>query len=223
MPVALSRQIEYWLQEYAPEADIKLMPLALTREQVQQYQLPRVPIKESDLRKAGFEERYGEGAVELDALEALYPGTLATIVHAALAPYLDDTLAERFGETAEDAQADAEARWLEQTEGLRDQLTQILDEAQTIYGRYQQELERLHEAIEQELAPLREALVEVERGVKRAMEAFDPELPERPEAEEVCEDDTTWLFDSQRTYAEQLRAYKDHNNGTHQEEEEAEC
>jgi hypothetical protein len=48
-----------------------LTPLALTLAQVQQYRLPRIPIKESDRRKPGFEDTYGEGAVELDALEAL--------------------------------------------------------------------------------------------------------------------------------------------------------
>src|SRR5262249_58872694 len=109
--VALARQIEWWLQEYAPEADIKLSTLALTREQVQQYQLPRVPIKDTDLRKTNFEERHGEGAVELDALEALHPGVLADLVREALAPYHDDTLAERLYDTPDDAQAAAEAQW----------------------------------------------------------------------------------------------------------------
>jgi hypothetical protein len=52
----------------------------LTREQAQQFNLPRIPIKESDLRRKGFEERNGEGAVELDALEALHPGELASLV-----------------------------------------------------------------------------------------------------------------------------------------------
>ena len=70
MPVAVAHQIEFWLQDYTPGADINLTPLALTRDQVITYQLPRIPIKESDARKAGFEERYGAGAVELDALEA---------------------------------------------------------------------------------------------------------------------------------------------------------
>lgn len=218
MPVALSRQIEYWLALYAPDADIKLTPLALTRAQVQAYRLPRVPIKDSDLRKADFEERHGEGAVELDALEALYPGTMAAIVRAALDPYLDATLEARCAETAEEAQVEAADRWRERTEDLRDQLAQIRDEAQTIFGRYQQELERLHAALELELAPLREALGALEFDVKRTMEAFDPDLPERPAAEEVCDDDTPWLYDSERTYAEQLRAYKSHSNGTHDEE-----
>ena len=74
MPVATARQIEYFHEKYAPDIEIKLIPLALTREQVIEYELPRTPIKESDRRKRGFEDRNGEGAVELDALEALHPG-----------------------------------------------------------------------------------------------------------------------------------------------------
>ena len=89
MPVAVARQIEFWLQDDAPSADIKLTPLALTRDQVITDQLPRIPIKESDVRNAGFEERYGAGAVELDALEALYPGTLADLVREAIESYRD--------------------------------------------------------------------------------------------------------------------------------------
>jgi hypothetical protein len=216
MPVAMARQIEYWLQEYAPDAALKLQTLALTRAQVQHYQLPRVPIKESDARKAGFEERHGEGAVELDALEALYPGTLASIVRAALDPYLDATLAERYDETAEEAQREAADRWQEETAALREALDLIRDEAQTIYGRYQAALERLQTALEQELTPLREALGALERDVRRGMAAFDPELPAWPAAAEACDDDVTpWLYDSARTYWEQLRAYKQHSNGTH--------
>ncbi len=91
MPVAVARQMEFWMQDYAPGADIMLTPLALTRDQVITYQLPRIPIKESDARKAGFEERYGAGAVELDALEALYPGVLADLVRDAIEPYRDMT------------------------------------------------------------------------------------------------------------------------------------
>jgi hypothetical protein len=222
MPVALARQIEFWLHEYAPEADIKLTTLALTREQVQHFQLPRVPIKESDLRKAGFEDRYGAGAVELDALEALHPGELAELVREALALYVDDTLQERLEETAEAAQAAAAARWLAHTQPWRTKLAEIQEAAAEIYGRFQQELERLHEALEQELAPQRTALHDLQGTVIRAMNAFQPDLLERPQAAVVPEDASTWLYDSQRTYADQLRAYKVHCNGT-PTEEETEC
>jgi hypothetical protein len=103
MPVAVARQLEFWLPQYAPGADIKLTPLVLTREQVIAYRLPRTPIKDSDLRKTAFEGRYGEGAVELDALEALFPGELGRIVRGAVAPYRDETLAERLFEAEEEA------------------------------------------------------------------------------------------------------------------------
>src|SRR4029453_2404048 len=79
MPVAVARQLDFLASQDVPEADIKLTPLLLTRTQVHAYSLPRIPIKESDRRKGQFEDRYGEGAVELDALEALYPGVLATL------------------------------------------------------------------------------------------------------------------------------------------------
>ncbi|MBL8252756.1 MAG: hypothetical protein JNJ76_04050, partial [Candidatus Competibacter sp.] len=72
MPPAVARQIEYWLPKYAPRLDVLLMPIVLTGEQVREYGLPPIPIKESDRRQAGFLEKYGvEGATELDALEAL--------------------------------------------------------------------------------------------------------------------------------------------------------
>ncbi len=52
--------------------DVRVFPVVLTLDQVQYYQLPRTPIKETERRRGGFEGRYGEDAVELDALEALY-------------------------------------------------------------------------------------------------------------------------------------------------------
>ena len=40
----------------------------------------------------------------------------------------------------------------------------------------------------------------------QAMEGFDPELPERPHAVATQEEAATWLYESQRTDAEQLSA-----------------
>jgi hypothetical protein len=82
-----------------PGVLIKLTPLALTRTQVQDYALPRIPIKEEDHRKSGFEERHGEGTVERDALEAPYPGMLAQVVREAIAPYRDLSLQQRLFDT----------------------------------------------------------------------------------------------------------------------------
>ena len=40
MPIAAARQVEYWCERYAPGCDVKLTPLALSVEQVAEYQLP---------------------------------------------------------------------------------------------------------------------------------------------------------------------------------------
>ena len=71
MPVATARQVEFWRSRYAPGLDIKLTVLALTAEQVRDNQLPRIPIKDSDRRKANFEDRYGEGAVRIGRARSL--------------------------------------------------------------------------------------------------------------------------------------------------------
>jgi hypothetical protein len=74
MPVAMARKIEHNLRTNAPDLDIQVRVVLLTKEQCEEYRLPRSPIKESERRAARFEERFGEGTTELDALEALHPG-----------------------------------------------------------------------------------------------------------------------------------------------------
>jgi hypothetical protein len=80
MPVSVARKIQFLRDRDGSDLDIKLFPLLLSGEQVAEFGLPRVPIKDSDRRRSGFEERHGEGAVELDALVALHPGALERIV-----------------------------------------------------------------------------------------------------------------------------------------------
>lgn len=87
MPVAMSRKLEWAIYETGITHSVKVRPLALTRDQVATYRLPRIPIKDTERRAAAFETAFGSGAVELDALEALYPGALASMVSDALEPY----------------------------------------------------------------------------------------------------------------------------------------
>jgi hypothetical protein len=87
MPVAVGRQTQFafWQLEALAEEEapnVKLEPIALTYEQVTEWQLPRKPIKEGDRRKGVWEDRFGEGAVEVDALEARHPGRLGQLVRA---------------------------------------------------------------------------------------------------------------------------------------------
>src|SRR5438270_1797657 len=76
MPVAVSRKIEYFVRTLGLDLDVRLFPVVLTLDQVQYYELPRTPIKETERRRGGLEDRYGQAAVEVDALEALHPRLL---------------------------------------------------------------------------------------------------------------------------------------------------
>lgn len=94
MPVAMSRKLEYALRNQNADADVRVRPLALTLEQVRRYKLPRIPIKETEKRAGKFEKAFGDGAVELDALEAIYPGRLVQIVRAEIQAYFNQAAAD---------------------------------------------------------------------------------------------------------------------------------
>lgn len=89
MPVSVARKLEFYAREC--DMDIRLQLLALTESQVKLYKLPGIPTKTTDSRAASFIDRYGDRATELDALEALHPGTLRHLVTEALAPYVDES------------------------------------------------------------------------------------------------------------------------------------
>jgi hypothetical protein len=143
MPIATARQIEFWSPDYCPEVEIKLQPLALTKEQVIAYGLPRIPIKDSDRRKGNFEDRHGEGACELDALEALHPGELARIVEQAIAPYFDSDLEESLAETESEAYDSAEEEWESLTEEVSGELEEIRVDAEKIADKYRERVTTL--------------------------------------------------------------------------------
>jgi len=208
MPVAVARQIEFWLQDYAPDADIALTPLVLTREQVTKHKLPRIPVKDTDRRKANFEERYGEGAVELDALEALHPGELERLVRDAIAPYRDDALCDALESAEADAQRHAETKWSLATANYATELAEIDVQARHIAKGYEERLEQLSAKLDAELAPLQERLDSLRQAIIETRDGFEVELPSRPDPNVDPGDEDDWLFCSEREYTEQLAVYK---------------
>jgi hypothetical protein len=64
-----------------------IRPIALTREQIDQYKLPPQPMKGTDSRSAKYLEKHGEHTVwELDALP---PDDLQQIIEDAILEYVD--------------------------------------------------------------------------------------------------------------------------------------
>jgi hypothetical protein len=208
MPIAVSRTLEFYLEEIAPNVDVKLEPLALTQEQVIQYHLPRAPIKRSDKRRRRFERRYGSGCVELDALEALHPGELKKIVEAALKPYRDEELANRLAADKESAQQTAQEAWENATRAQRQELAAIQAEAQRIVDPYRGLLTSLNIHLQAELFHTRERLNAVVHAIQTQSEELRIDLPVRSEASAVGLDEKDWLFDSSRSYLDQLEVYK---------------
>ena len=208
MPQAVARQVEFKLAEIGGDQDIAIHHLALTKDQVIEWKIPRIPIKDTDRRRTNFEDRYGEGAAELDALEVIRPGALAELVENAIKPYWDDGLARRAA-AQQDAVADAVAEdWITETAEEQASLDRLAIAAAAVYARYQDELADLSRRMSEDLAPLREQLASIDEAIAAKIETFDPDLPPRlvstvapPEASQ------DWLFRADRDYFDQLAAY----------------
>jgi hypothetical protein len=235
MPVSVARKIEFILRrDGLDDLDIRLHPLALTREQVEDYRLPRIPIKDSDRRKASFEERNGEGAVELDALEALHPGELARIVEEAIAVYRQpsqqvreeiEALADQFAERCAEVHYDVIGRHAEPIAQLHAEFATMLAAIAThqqelaqisaeIAEQYEARIDAASEAIDELRAQFHERAEEVFTAIGDDLEteAPDPDDVAWPTAEDAEADESgdDPLFDSQRGYLTQIDAYKRH-------------
>jgi hypothetical protein len=221
MPVSLARQVEFWRDQFAPESDIKLKHLMLTREQINRYDLPRTPIKESDTRKRAFEERHGEGAVELDALEALRSGELIRVLEEAIQPYFDADLKSRLQEAEDEASEEATEQWEAEIEDVARDVEEIETEAQKTIRRFQSRTKKLSEAFDKAMAPLQKRLDLARQAFDEKSQNFMIELPGRPEAEIADADESDWIFDSSRDYLHQIAAYKRHKGEVSAEDDDA--
>lgn len=207
MPISISRQTEFWLEEYAPGADIAIEPIALTRAQIDKYQLPRVPIKDTDRRAANFEAEHGEGACELDALEALHPGSLREIVESAIAPFIDHNLHRKLSRARDLSRAWLDAAWPEATVDQWVRFERIKNEVTSVAESFRERMTELSDELEQEIGPLRDELENLWQAISVTAKQLQSGLEPRPDPE-VNPNDDGWLFRSDRDYMTQLRRYK---------------
>ncbi len=233
MPISIARKIEYFLREEADtygEQDVWLHPIVLTKEQVAQYSLPRVPVKDSDLRKGNFEAAYGKGQVELDALQALYPGELAKIVTAEVDKWYDPELPSR----ASVAKRSLERMMEEKRDEIvrddyQDQLDDIEEEYNDAVGEWaeiQQKVDELVSRLAEQRDEVVEQMADIEmRGRQIYTEIYndlkdvdiDPEDDEAtalPEPDIDGDEPDAVLYNSERDYFDQLKYYKAQRHGT---------
>ena len=209
MPFAISRQIEYWQNYYNINCDIKLKQVALTQKQVERYRLPSIPIKESDNRKGNFRKAFGQDATELDALEANYPGELENIICRELLKYFDPDL-ENSMRAAEDRAEEAIREWKEEhLAQYEDELRKLNEQKRPIVRKYEEQLQRLREECQRDFAPFEEPVNKLRQAVINEIKNNDIDLPPLPEPDVTGDtEDDVWIYDSSRTYSEQLKVYK---------------
>jgi len=210
MPVAVARQIEFWLKQLGNKnMDVKLHHMLLTRGQAIKYKLPRIPIKDSDRRKSNFEDKFGTGAVELDALEALHPGEFKNIVENNILEYFDTELEEKVNDIKKQALTNVKSQWKETINPYINELDAIKSEIQNITARYEEKLKSLNASMDEELSSYKERVEELQNAVKDDIENIKSkiEIPDIPQSD-LKEDDNECLFDSKRDYMTQLKYYR---------------
>jgi hypothetical protein len=235
MPRSIARVVEFYRDQIAPEVEIALHYIGMTREWADRYDLPRAPIKADDKRKANFEAVHGEGCVELDALEVLHPGALAREVENAVSAYHDHNLPSNLGTAEREAQAQADAKWHAITEQIRDEAEQIRFSVNTIGNRYRPRVDELRAEMRTKIEPLlaryREQAMDLAGKVEAEIEPYraraaalpgelrdladaaDLDLPVRPTGDAPGIDESGWLYDSRRHWRDQLDGYRRDKSG----------
>lgn len=227
MPISIARKIEF-AQYNRPEftgLDVRLQPIILTADQVQQYDLPRTPVKDTDLRKDNWQSTHGQGAVELDALEALRPGTFADIVARHIRGYRDSNLIfearrveeafqeylDQVAEKATAEMADEKATIAAEYAMLFEKLTRLRDDLNTAVEPYRAALND-HAA---QLNDLNNRASSLRQRIEDALDAADVDTTdyEMPWPDLPAEDGM--LFASGRDYFSQLDWYKTYREYVH--------
>ena len=210
MPRAVARQLEFWSTRLGLRHRVLVQPLVLTVEQVRHYQLPRIPIKDSDRRKGAFEEAFGTGAVELDALEALHPGELARIVEAAILEHRDAALEGDFIRAGGAAYDLVNAASNAACSEYQDELAAFQEEVGLVAGRYQAELDDLAERLDDDMRPYRAKGERLRQAITDRMAEMLTSLALPPEPEPVAPpiNADEYLLDTSRDFMTQLREYR---------------
>ena len=228
MPISVARKVEFYLRMARYNSEVRLEPVVLTAEQVADYDLPRVPVKDSDRCKKGWVATHGAGQTELDALEALHPGELHDIIEQAILQYHDPTLLRRAGEQRyelkymlDDYRASAIGDHADEIRAIYGDYEQIL----TAYEQTRQRFEELTHAFQTELNAYDERLADIRQRAREVGTLIESDLlqidinPETdyplPEAD-LPTPEAAPLYDSQRSYGEQLPHYKNYRSGVAQ-------
>lgn len=228
MPISISRKIEFYQRNDGfSDCDIALIPIVLTKEQVEYYKLPRIPVKESDGRKGLFETSFGAGQVELDALRSLYDGEIEKIVSGWIERYIDMGIQERADETRDELQSDLSDIRQAVTDEHEEELRTLRDDYQSLFAEFEKtraEFVELVKPFTPKLEAYRERLDTIRDRAQGIYDQIEEELRDGTKDEidlddypvpdpDIDGDPDEPLYSSDRDYFEQLEAYETHRTG----------
>lgn len=184
MPRVLARKLQAHRDREFPELIPEVVSVALSPEQVREYDLPSTPLKATEQRRVRWRERMGVEQTEIDALASLRPDLLRQISEDAVRPYFDESLNRRVWAAREDWRRRADEVVSAHVDvELTDRLTDRLREAR--------------ERFDAELAAIKAS----------ARAILDDEAIELPEVElpepDVSEREHPPLLDPRESWAEQ--------------------
>ena len=167
---------------------------------------------------------YGKGRCELDALEAVVPGELARIVENYILRYRDETIEDNLERCERIATERMTEAWDDATGPTRKRIEDWETKLAAINDKHADARTKLAADIEQDLAPLRVECEDIEEEIRddldTAAEELEDVMPVRPEESfERCDPDfpngdpDDVLFNSSRSFADQLGYYKRHKRG----------
>ncbi len=200
MPKAVARKVEFTILRGELNVELKVIPLALTPDQCEKYELPEAPLKESETRAGIFRRIFDRDATELDAMEALHPGVLAKLLNAELDNWLDRGLSGRV---------------LAVQAACRRRLDAIEEEVQEKYAEELADFDERIAAIAEQLDALEEEAAGVWEAIAQELYQRRPNFSrvEIPRSAAPATTSAYVLFDSRRSYLEQIDRYNAWRDG----------
>ena len=209
------------------ELDIKIKPLALTEEQVEEYDLPPAPVSPKSLGAGTLQNRwlreYGK-VIEIDSLMALHPGELEKIIVDAVNPYIDWDLESEIETNIEDWRNDV-------FDGVTGDLEDLRKPWEEAHKKLSEAAEELNKAIEEagiskKLSELTATINDIKKkhNITDLVEKYENSMKnieidanyyaskfDKPESTYEADEKDDWLYDSSRNpglQAHMLREYK---------------
>jgi hypothetical protein len=192
MNVSVSRKLQAQINLQFRDLDVRLIRVALTIEQVIEYDLPDSPLQEGEKRKSKWFQKWGREQVEIDALAALRPDVLDQIARNAVAPYFDPTFEGRYAEAVEMSQQ---------------RLNWFLD--QPAYGKAKALIEKAHKSAVRALAALNAAQAAALDTMRHVVDTEAPDLPRVVVKPKLRDEPEAAIFDSRDDFVTATLMLKD--------------